>query len=285
MLVTLGDSVTLGIGDPEPGGGWRGWAPMLAGALAAPGGGAVELHNLAVSGALVRDVLGVQLPRAVGLRPALATVLVGVNDTLRGRFDLAGAADGLDRVIVGLREAGALVLTCTLPDPGLMLGVPEVVRRPLAHRMRALNGVLECLALRHGTVHVDLARHPALYDRSMWGVDRLHPGERGHRLLARLFATAFAEHGVPLRALPDPEPDRPPAGAWAGARWMATKGTGWLWRRSRDLLPDLARLVLAEWRHRVRPGGPAPDGGLRRELAALLCAACAARQGLGVVEP
>ena len=41
-IVTLGDSITLGMGDPAPGGGWRGWACLLAAGLPKP-----ELHNLA----------------------------------------------------------------------------------------------------------------------------------------------------------------------------------------------------------------------------------------------
>lgn len=28
-IVTLGDSITLGMGDPAPGGGWRGWAWLV----------------------------------------------------------------------------------------------------------------------------------------------------------------------------------------------------------------------------------------------------------------
>ncbi len=35
-IVTLGDSITLGMGDPAPGGGWRGWAHYLAAGLSAP---------------------------------------------------------------------------------------------------------------------------------------------------------------------------------------------------------------------------------------------------------
>jgi hypothetical protein len=144
------------------------------------------------------------------------------------------------------------VLTASLPDPGLMLRIPESVRRPLARRTRAINAVLGQLALRYDIVHVDLAAYPVLYDRRMWGVDRLHPSERGHRMLARLFAARLAEHGIAPLALPDPEPANPEPSAWAQAYWMATKGTGWLVRRSRDLLPKLAQLVLSEWWHEFR---------------------------------
>lgn len=64
-FAALGDSVTLGMGDPMPAGGWRGWAALLAGSLAPPD--RVELSNLALSGALIRDVAGDQLDRAVAL--------------------------------------------------------------------------------------------------------------------------------------------------------------------------------------------------------------------------
>jgi lysophospholipase L1-like esterase len=249
-FAALGDSVTLGMGDPMPHGGWRGWAALLADSLGPPD--LVELTNLARSGALIRDVAGDQLPRALSMRPALASVLAGINDTLRGKFDLTEITADLDEIITALQRAGALVLTASLPDPGLMLRIPQSVRRPLARRAHAINSVLGQLAARYGVIHVDLAAHPVLYDKRMWGVDRLHPSERGHRLLARLFATGLMEHGVSALALPDPEPSNPPPTAWAQAHWMATKGTGWLIRRSRDLLPDLLRLVVSEWRAESR---------------------------------
>ena len=52
QIVTLGDSITLGMGDPDPSGGWRGWARHLASGLPDP-----ELHNLAVLGAQAKRPL------------------------------------------------------------------------------------------------------------------------------------------------------------------------------------------------------------------------------------
>lgn len=205
----LGDSVTLGIGDRMPHGGWRGWAPLLADALGPSG--QVEMRNLARSGALVRDVAAEQLPRAVAGAPTLASVLAGMNDTLRGTFELGRIAADLEQIIVTLQQAGALVLTASLPDPGLLLRIPASLRRPLARRAHAINEVLAQLADGYGVLHVDLAAEPAIYDKRMWGVDRLHPSERGHRLLARLFAARLAEYGLAPLALPDPEPAQPGA--------------------------------------------------------------------------
>jgi len=50
-FAALGDSITVGMGDPVPGGGWRGWATLLAGTLPQP-----EVHNLATLGALAADL-------------------------------------------------------------------------------------------------------------------------------------------------------------------------------------------------------------------------------------
>ena len=81
-FAALGDSITVGMGDPAPAGGWRGWAALLAGTLPQP-----ELHNLATLGARAADVERTQLPAATALRPDVASVVVGINDTLRGDFD------------------------------------------------------------------------------------------------------------------------------------------------------------------------------------------------------
>jgi lysophospholipase L1-like esterase len=255
-FAALGDSVTLGIGDQMPQGGWRGWAALLAGSLAPPD--QVELCNLARSGALVRDVASEQLPLALSVRPALASVLVGVNDTLRGKFDPGAIAADLENIVAALRHAGTVVLTASLPDPGLLLRIPASMRRPLARRAHEINAALGQLAVRYDLIHVDLAACPEIYDKRMWGVDRLHPSERGHRLLAGMFAARLAERGMSPLAPPDPEPVNPEPSAWRQAHWMATKGTGWMVRRSRDLLPGLLQLALAEWWHGLRGYGAAP---------------------------
>jgi hypothetical protein len=134
-----------------------------------------------------------------------------------------------------------------LPDPGQMFGLPGALARPLARRMRAVNAAVDEVARRHGTVHLDAARDPATYERCYWSVDRLHPNERGHRLIACRFHALLAAAGLPVGPGPDPEPSSPPPTRLAEVEWMVTKGTAWLVRRSRDLVPALAGLALREW--------------------------------------
>jgi lysophospholipase L1-like esterase len=241
-FVALGDSITVGMGDPAPGGGWRGWAALLAGSL--PHG---ELHNLATLGAVAGEVERSQLPAAVDLRPDVASVVVGINDTLRGSFDPERTGASVGRIVAALREAGAQVLTMRLPDPGQMFGLPGALARPLSRRMRAVNAAVDQVASRYGTMHLDAASDPASYERCYWSVDRLHPNERGHRRIACRFHDMLAASGYPVGPGPDPEPSGLPPTRLAELGWLATRGTAWLVRRSTDLVPALAALAVREW--------------------------------------
>ncbi|WP_329493868.1 SGNH/GDSL hydrolase family protein [Kitasatospora herbaricolor] len=249
-FAALGDSLTEGVGDPVPGG-WRGWAALLAGSLAEATDG-VEFHNLARSGALSHDLTGTQLPTALALRPQLATVLVGGNDTLRTGFDIRHTARELDTALGALAGEGSRLLTACLPDPGALLRLPGPLARPLARRMRAVNTVVHALSARHRAVHLHLAELPWTAERDLLSVDRLHPSAAGHQLIARGFHARLAEAGHRL----GPPPAAAPAGAGPGRAadfwWMATRGTSWVAERSTDLLPGLVGLAAAEARGRLR---------------------------------
>jgi hypothetical protein len=78
-------------------------------------------------------------------------------------------------------------------------------------------------------------------------VDRLHPNERGHRFIACQFHALLAAAGFAVGPGPDPEPSTPPPSRMAEIGWMATKGTMWLARRSRDLVPGLLAMAVREW--------------------------------------
>ena len=268
--VALGDSITLGIGDPvrlvSPGGppapagergprGWRGWAALLADGLLQP-----EMHNLAVNGACIAGVERDQLPRALQLRPDIASVVVGVNDTLRPNFEQARIAASAAHIVGALRAADVTVLTMRLPDPGRMLGVPGVLARPLARRAHEINEVMDEIAARFGTLHFDAARCAETYEPSMWAVDRLHPSERGHRYIARRFHALLAAAGHTVGLAPDAEPTSPPPSRLAEVAWMSTKGTVWILRRSTDLVPSLLGMAITEWRD-TRGGAVLPVAG------------------------
>ncbi|MFG3491405.1 hypothetical protein [Streptomyces sp. NPDC047972] len=99
-----------------------------------------------------------------------------------------------------------------------------------------------------------------------------HPGERGHRAVARGFHRLLADRGLAHGVPPAPEPAQPPPSRADTVLWLATAGTGWLLRRSHDLLPQLL-LVGEELRHWADGTGPAPlDARADTALAAALTA-------------
>ncbi|WP_327683489.1 SGNH/GDSL hydrolase family protein [Kitasatospora sp. NBC_00458] len=269
-FVALGDSLTEGIGDPIADG-WRGWAALLARSPAPPRA-AVEFTNLARSGALTTDLTAEQLPAALALRPQLAAVVAGGNDTLRSGFDVARTARALDTVLGRLTDGGALVLTACLPDPGTLLRLPGPLARPLARRMRAVNTVVHSLSARHGGVHLHIADLPWTAERQLLSVDRLHPSAEGHHLIARAFHGLLAEAGRPLGPAPVPEPVEPPPGTLADVWWMATRGTRWVVDRSTDLLPGLLALAAVEGCARLRGGTLRQDEQMARATGTALAA-------------
>ena len=134
-----------------------------------------------------------------------------------------------------------------LPDPARMFGLPAGLARPLSRRMHAVNTELDKVAARYGTLHWDAARDPETYERRNWSVDRLHPNERGHRLIAcRLLGRARRRRATP--SPPGPTPSRPTRGPTRrdDFLWMATKGTKWFLRRSVDLIPYLLFMAARE---------------------------------------
>ena len=95
-----------------------------------------------------------------------------------------------------------------------------------------------------------------------------------HPLVIAHFHALLAAAGFPVGPGPDPEPSSPPPTRLAEVGWMTTKGTAWLVRRSRDLVPALAGLALREWLEGLK-GPPAPGaddaerGDIQRERANL----------------
>ncbi|MGX1371491.1 lysophospholipase L1-like esterase [Streptomyces canus] len=275
-FVALGDSLSEGVGDPV-GGGWRGWAELLADGLAE----SVEFTKLAVSGAQTRDVLERQMPVGLGLRPDLVSVVVGVNDTLRCTFDIHAVAARLDEVYAAFTSQGAVLLTACLPDPGTMLGLPGALARPLARRQRAVNAVVHALSERYGAVHLHAAEGSWTTEPAMWSADRLHPGERGHRQLAVRFHAVLAERGLVTGVAPAAEPESPVPTKSASLRWLATAGTGWVIRRCTDLLPQLVTLAVDEMRHRARGTSARLDLRTAHAVSAALAALSVREQRAG----
>jgi lysophospholipase L1-like esterase len=240
-LVVLGDSTAAGMGDPLPGGGWRGVGPLLAGAL----GEQARLANLSFTGARMACVRNDQLPMAVAQQPDVALIVVGMNDTLRSDFDAAGMRADLDHVVGTLTAAGSVVLTVRFHDHAKVFRLPGPLRRALRSRITELNTQIDEVSKKYGAACLDLDLLPGAYDLTAWSVDRLHPSELGHRMLARAFGEMLAERGC---AIPDPVSLVCSGGRQVGTAghvlWLIIKGIPWLWRRGRDLVPYAVSIMV-----------------------------------------
>lgn len=244
----LGDSATVGVGDPVPGG-WRGWSRLLHGALAT--GYDVSYFNVAVSGATSADVLATQLDDALAHRPDLASLVVGVNDTMRASWDATRLRADLMTAAEALAGAGATLLTARFHDHGAVFGLPGVVRRPLFARLQVVNAVYDEIHERFGGHRVDLGGRTEVTDRAFWSVDRLHPSELGHRTLARAYADQLAESGLVFEVPALETRDGQTLGWRQDVAWMMREGAPWVGRRARDLGPWAMRMAWEETRQRA----------------------------------
>ncbi|WP_436701151.1 SGNH/GDSL hydrolase family protein [Nocardioides sp. BYT-33-1] len=245
-FAALGDSTTVGVGDPLPGGGWRGWARLLAESLRASYD--VSFCNVAASGATAAIVREHQLDEARAHRPDLASLLVGVNDTLRSSWDRRRLHADLHHVAGALVDGGATLMTVRWHDHAALLGLPRVLVRPMTERIAVVNDVYDDLHATYGGLRLDLALMPEVTDRACWSVDRFHPSEVGHRALARAWAERLRSAGYDL-PLPSLESSGGCPPSWRrDVAWMVTEGAPWFGRRARDLGPWAVRRALAATR-------------------------------------
>ena len=177
LWVTLGDSVTQGIGASTPA---VSFAAIVLEHLRDETGEPWRLINLSMSGARFRDVLDHQLPVLDDhqLQPTAVSAVIGSNDYIWRRNTAAIAAD-------------AEALVAALPEGTILSRVSEA--RPDRRRV-AINRVFERAGSR-GRVRLYRA-----WDwptgQGMWAQDNFHPNDRAHTHLAANLIDAFSTYGV-----------------------------------------------------------------------------------------
>lgn len=172
LWVVLGDSTAQGVGVPDVDGGYVGRVRAL---LEARDGRPWHVLNLSRSGAVLADVLHVQLPRLreLGRRPELVTAVVGGNDLRRTPQPL---------LLARLPE-----LVAALPDGAAVATLPRGLREARAREANAL--LLRLTAARELTV-VDLWAATGPPWRGKYA-DGLHPGPAGVSDWVRAFGQAL----------------------------------------------------------------------------------------------
>ncbi len=227
-LVGLGDSTVEGLMDFGPDDTFVGWADRFAGYLARER--PVVYANIAVRGQTTHEVRATQLETALELRPDVALLVAGVNDVLRPRFDRRGLRDNLLTMYRCLHEAGAQVLTFTMPDMRRVAPLAAALRP----RLEYLNEVVREAGAACGTVVVDFAALPVAGHPALWHDDRLHANSEGHRRIAAALAEAYGLPAEDWRS----EPEETAAAGLARivgreTLWIASHVAPWLWGRLR----------------------------------------------------
>jgi lysophospholipase L1-like esterase len=229
-FVALGDSFTEGLDDPRGDGSYRGWADRVAEALAAEQPG-FRYANLAVRGRLVGDIVREQVPVAVRMRPALVSLVGGVNDILRPRVDLPTVGLQLEDAVRRLRDSGADVLLLVGVDPSRR---SRLMQR-LMPRIHALNEIVETTAAAYGCRVASLWQAEVFDDERLWSPDRLHLSTEGHRRVAAAVLESLGHGDAAWREpLPVAAGLAPPSRGQAlraDARWARQHFGPWLARR------------------------------------------------------
>lgn len=186
FLVVLGDSVAEGQDDPDPAGGWLGWAGRLARHL---GVLPEEALNASDPGATVEDVARDQLPAVRDLRPRLVVLGCGMNDALRG-YDPPAAAARLDELFGWGAAAGAAVLAIPVPRPPLLDASPisQFRKKRTIQRIHDFNEELGRASRDFGMPFPARESVAKVSDPVMWSADGIHLNPKGHAYVAEVIA-------------------------------------------------------------------------------------------------
>ena len=195
--LVLGDSTAVAEGGTYERGIARSTARHLASAHT------VEMKNVAVSGARMRDVLRDQLPRSAGFFPDVVLLDVGANDVIHLTSARSIERD-LTQVISALRARNCdvrIVLTGSA-DMTTPPRIPRALRWLAARRTRALNRVFMRAVDRDGLTFAPIAHETGpLFrrDRTLFAADRFHPNDRGYATWIAVINPALDRAGAQER--------------------------------------------------------------------------------------
>jgi lysophospholipase L1-like esterase len=226
--VAIGDSTTEGLEDPDPQGGYRGWADRLAQHIADGQDEVLEYANLAIRGLRMHEIRTSQLDDALAMQPDLLSIFGGVNDVIAARCDFDAIRADYVIVFGEARRAGCTVLTFTMPDPAAI----NPLGARLRERVNKLNAIIRSEAARRGVLVMDFEAYPVAKDPRLWFEDRLHGNTLGHIKVAAALAWRLGIAGFDERwADPlddEPEPPRPRIPITGDMDWAVNYLMPWL---------------------------------------------------------
>jgi lysophospholipase L1-like esterase len=184
-FAALGDSIAEGVGDPLPGYHPLPFVDRVAAELTHVQPELAYL-NLGRRNLRAHEVRGRQLAPALAFEPDLALVVCGANDALRPGYE--ARADAVDRdlaaTVSALQRSGALVITVSIFVRSSYPSLPPWLKPTPTERMATLGRRTNAVAAALGTIHVDLADHPAAKEPNAISHDGLHGNGRSQAIAA-----------------------------------------------------------------------------------------------------
>jgi len=219
LIVTLGDSLTSGDKDDEPGGGW----PRRLVPLVQPARPQAQIINLAQPGWTSRDLLqgaggspnqidqAVKLLREAG-GDKITTVWIGTNDLfyLYEFGDPTPAEEAreasrfgrdLDELLKRLRDTGARVFIALLHDPaqgpvqtsGVFMSTAAEEWARMSQQAQRYNEIIKTAAAKYGAALVDIPATQIFTTPALMVEDGIHPNARGYDELAKVWWQALLD--------------------------------------------------------------------------------------------
>lgn len=232
-FVAIGDSFTEGVADLGVNDLYLGWADRLAGKLAdtyCTKDDPLRYANLAIRGRLLTQMVDEQLPRARELKPDLVSFAGGINDAMRGSFDLNAKATEIEHAVRELRSNGHDVLLFAFGDSSKTSKVMGLI----SDRFAGLRSATLAIAEAYDCYLVDFWDKEIFVDPGVWDADRLHLNPRGHALVAEAAMQALGwgngNWQIPTREITSPAF---PARVLGHASWAKNHGWPWVSRRIR----------------------------------------------------
>ena len=191
-IVFVGDSLTVGVGDPQ----YLGWPGRLCAASPAAGLG-LTLYNLGVRSETSRHIkarIGRELPpRLLPRNEARVVLSFGVNDVKiengRRKVELADSVDNLFDIV------SRVAALC----PVLVVGPPPVLDDAYRGRVEELSDVFAGTCSEMGVAYLEmcrpLCRERVYLDSLVAAGDGYHPGAEGYAAFAARVAVWAAWTG------------------------------------------------------------------------------------------
>ena len=186
--LALGDSYTIGTGASSSS---RSWPAVVGRRLSQQTGRKVEVKNPAVNGFTTLDLIENELPYLERIKPDLVTILIGVNDLVRGRtaVEYRGSVVTIYDEVAGRQLPPGRTLAISIPNWSVVpavrqFGDPEEIRQ----LTDSFNDVAREEAETRGFtwVNITTASISELGSAGWISSDDLHPGDNQYAAWAEV---------------------------------------------------------------------------------------------------